>query len=160
MPAPNHYVEISDEIHEVLLAQRERTGVGPSRLLRYMRRCKLLPEGSKLKLPALEGWLSRANQNANKRDLRAVLKAYERIQDVSQMTDDTHPRQLVLLSDALRKELSFGLSKRRKYSLQYAAQGTDCPSGLTFNMMKRIAGGQVSVLEAEIIRFVQRFISA
>ncbi|MEL6172438.1 MAG: hypothetical protein AAFR02_10580, partial [Pseudomonadota bacterium] len=61
--------------------------------------------------------------------------------------------------DALRKELSIGLSKRRKYSLQFAVQSPDCPAGLSFNMMKRIASGQATVLEAAIIRYVREFLA-
>ena len=159
MPVPNHYVEISDEIHGVLLAHRERTGVGPTRLVRYMRRCRLVPDGSKLTLPSVESWFTRAAANANRRDLRALLNAYEQIQDETYLTDDTKPRQLVLLSDALRKELSSGLSKRRKYSLQFAVQSPDCPAGLSFNMMKRIAKGQASVLEAAVIRYIREFLA-
>lgn len=159
MPPPNHYVEISDEIHGALLEHRERTGVGPTRLVSYMRRCKLVPDGSKLTLPTVETWFSRVTRHANKGDLRAVLNAYEQIRDETFLTDDTKPRQLVLLSDALRKELSSGLSKRRKYSFQFVVQSPDCPAGLSFNMMMRIAKGQASVLEAAVIRYVRQFLA-
>lgn len=158
MPAPNHYVEISDDIHDALHEHRERTGVGPTRLMSYMRKCGLMPEGSNLKLATVESWFSRAAVSATKKDIQAVLNAYECIQDESHMTDDTHPRQLVILSDMFRKELSSGLSKRRHYSLKHATQNPDCPKALNFNLIKRIAGGQASFLEADVIRFVQRFI--
>jgi len=138
-----------------LCAEKERTGLGPNKILRYMRSRGLLPEGSKLKLAQMESWITGLAKSAPKADVDAIFEAYAGIVPLSKLDSLSDDNQLIVICDALAQELSSVLQKRHNSCRRIILKGPMTPKGLTEHRLGRLATGEDKTILAAHLKHIR-----
>lgn len=156
-------VPIDKSILDHLIAEKERTSLGPSKILRYMRSRGLKPLGSKLKVAQMESWLTGLSRSAPKADIEAIFYAYAEIVFETAFSKPPTENQLILICDKLRAELRRTLAGRSNSCRRVFLKGQHTPKGLTEYRLQRLAKAEdrtILVAHLEHIRQVAADYSA
>lgn len=148
--------QIDDAILEQLRAEADRTGLGPNKLLRYMRNRKLLPPNSNLKVALMESWLTGLSTKARREDVDAIFTAYAEIAPEAELSASPEGNQLIVICPTLQKELSDKLSPRANSCRRAMLMGPDTPNGLTEYRMRRLSNGHDQTIRADHLTHIRK----
>jgi hypothetical protein len=147
---------IDEDILGRLAAEKERTSLGPNKILRYMRNRGLMPPGSKLKVAQVESWLSRLAASAPQADIDAIFAAYTEILPEHDLKTTPEANQLILICDDLVEELRDLLRARPNSCRRALLSSPETPKGLSAYRLQRLAAGQDRVILWQHLTYIRR----
>jgi len=150
---------VDEAIISHLIVEKERTGLGPSKILRYMRSRGLKPLGSNLKVAQMESWLTGLSRSAPKTDIEAVFCAYAEIVYETAFSKPPTENQLILICDKLRAELRCTLAGRSNSCRRVFLKGRHTPKGLTEYRLQRLAKGEDQTILAAHLEHIRQVAS-